>query len=106
MHKVFDEFGLQVVGVTPLPCRDFYGHAAFGFHAQSLVDIHQSFRADVASQIDFCCIFHIRVSLIVLIVFRLVVGAGGKGQSTQKGYCYFLHCFVVKLISYCSSMAF
>ena len=33
MHKVFDEFGLQVVGVTPLPCRDFHGHAAFGFHA-------------------------------------------------------------------------
>ncbi len=87
MHEVFDEFGLQIVGVAAFAGRDFHGHAAFGFHAQSLVDVHQSFRADVASQIDFCCVFHIRVVLIDLFVVRLVVGAGSKGQSTQKGYC-------------------
>jgi len=51
-HEVFDKLRLEVVGVTPLPCRDLHRHAALGLHAQRLVDVDQPFGRDVAGEVD------------------------------------------------------
>ena len=37
-YKVFDKLGFQIVGVTPLPCRDFHSNTTSGLHTQRLID--------------------------------------------------------------------
>ena len=53
LHEVADECGFEVVGVASFAGRYLHGHAAFGLHAQGLVDLDERLRGDVACEIDF-----------------------------------------------------
>ena len=53
VHKVFDEFGLEIVGIGSLAGAHLHGHAAFGLHAEGLVYAYQRGWRNLTGEVHF-----------------------------------------------------